>query len=444
MEVVTIDYAPRPLQRVIHEGMVAQRFGVVVCHRRFGKTVCAINHLQRAAMMASTLRPRYAYLGPTYTQAKATAWDYLKHYAWPVRDHAVNESELRIDYAQNGSQVRLFGADNPDSLRGLYFDGVVLDEYGLMKPTIFGEVVRPLLVDRAGWALFMGTPAGKNQFYDVVQQARNDQTWFFLEAKASETGLIQAVELELARQTMTADEYLQEFQCSFEASVKGAVYARELIAAREQGRITGVPYDQTLRVDTDWDLGIGDATAIWWSQSTPGGEVRLIDYYEASGQALSHFVKVLREKPYIYGEHWAPHDIQVRELGTGRSRLEAAHSLGLTFRVCPRVDSLEDGIHAARMLFGRCWFDGVKCAQGIETLQHYRWAPPTTNPTSAPKPVHDFASHGADAFRGLAYRWYTPRRHVERAATKELRRLQRDSDPYDKLRRPVSIGRGGY
>jgi phage terminase large subunit len=442
--VIRIPYAPRPLQRVIHDGMDQYRFGAVVCHRRFGKTVCAVNHLQRAAMEATMPRPRFAYIAPTYKQGKAIAWDYVKHYARPVADLTVNESELRIDFATNGAQVRIYGADNPDSLRGIYLDGVVLDEYGLMPPTLWGEVIRPLLVDRQGWALFMGTPAGKNQFYDVIKEARAAEDWFFAEYKASQTGLIPEVELELAKRTMSADEYLQEFECSFEASVKGAVYAREILSAREQGRITRVPYDPTLRVETDWDLGIGDATAIWFSQSTPGGEVRLIDYYEASGQNLAHFVKILSEKPYAYGEHWAPHDIQVRELGTGRSRLEAAQSLGLHFNVCPRVDKLEDGIHAARMLFGRCWFDAERCAQGVEALQHYRWAPPTTNPTSAPKPVHDFASHGADAFRGLAYRWYQPKRHTERESGKELRRLQRDHDSYDARRRPVAIGRGGY
>lgn len=424
--------------------MESHRWGAVVCHRRFGKTVGAINHLQRAAMRDTKARPRYAYLGPTYTQAKSTAWDYLKHFAAPVLDHAVNESELRIDYAQNDAQVRLFGADNPESLRGHYFDGVVLDEYGLMRPNVFSEVIRPALSDRGGWALFMGTPNGKNQFYEVMQQARESDDWFAATYKASETGILNKVELADARKTMTADEYDQEYECSFEASVKGAVYARELIQARQDGRVTRVPYDPSMTVDTDWDLGIGDATAIWFSQSLYTGEVRLIDYYEQSGRGLDHYRQVLNDKGYTYGEHWAPHDIQVREMGTGHSRLEAAQQLGIHFRVSPQVPHLEDGIHAARLLLPRCWFDAEKCRQGLEALQNYKWDYNTRIHEFKPVPVHDWASHGADAFRGRAYRYYATRKSPEKQAAAALRAAQKDWDPADVLRRGTRRARGGY
>ena len=433
---IRIPYRPRPLQRTIHTGMDAHRWGAVVCHRRFGKTVCAVNHLIRGAMQCAKERPRFGYLAPTYTQAKAVAWDYVKHFSAPVVDRSVNESELRVDFGQNASQVRLFGSDNPDSLRGLYFDGVVLDEYGLMPPKIFSEVIRPLLSDRLGWALFLGTPSGKNQFYDVIQTARTSDDWIFAEYKASETGLIAPDELASARASMSQDEYDQEYECSFEASVKGAVFARELISARQDGRITTVPYDPQLPVDTAWDLGVGDATAIWFSQSSPGGEVRLIDYYEASGEGLAHYVKVLRDRPYVYGQHVGPHDIEVRELGTGHSRIEMARSLGLNFIVCPKL-SLEDGIAAVRALLPRCWFDHVKAQPGVEALQHYRWDYNTRIHEFKSMPVHDWASHGADAFRTLAVRHWTPRVKKERT---------QDVDPYDVRmrqlhRRPM---RGGY
>lgn len=166
---IVIPYAPRKLQDQIHRGFAKFRYGVAVCHRRFGKTVLAVNHLQRAAVQCEKPRPRFAYIAPTYAQGKAIAWDYMKHYAAPIPGVRTNESELRIDYAANDAQVRIYGADNPDSLRGLYFDGAVLDEYGLMRPNFFPEVIRPTLADRKGWALFMGTPNGKNQFYDVAQ-----------------------------------------------------------------------------------------------------------------------------------------------------------------------------------------------------------------------------------------------------------------------------------
>jgi phage terminase large subunit len=439
---VVIPYAPRRLQKEIHVGMAQYRYGVAVCHRRFGKTVCAVNHLQKAAVQCPRPRPRFGYIAPTYTQGKSIAWDYMKHYAGPIPGHTVHESELRIGYPNDG-QMRIFGADNPDSLRGLYFDGVVLDEYGLHPPKIFTEVIRPALADRGGWALFLGTPNGKNQFYDVVQHARADDAWFHAEYKASETGLISQPELDAARSMMTADEYAQEFECSFEASVKGAVYARELQGAREAGRITRVPYDPALPVDTDWDLGMGDQTAIWFSQSLYSGEVRLIDYYAHRGEGLAHYKAVLNEKAerrgFVYGDHWAPHDIQVRELGTGRSRLEAAQSLGLRFRVTPKI-GLDDGIHAARMLLPRCWFDAEHVTEGLECLQNYRWDFNTRIQDYKPVPVHDWASHGADAFRGLASRHFTPRVKKPKPVP--------DVDPYDlqirRGQRRAGMGRGGY
>ena len=443
-EPICIPYAPRPLQVAIHASLDTHRFAAVVCHRRFGKTVLGVNHLQKCALTLDLPRPRFAYLAPTYTQGKAVAWDYIKHYAGPL-PHEVNESELRIDYP-NGGQVRIFGADNPDSLRGLYFDGVVLDEFGLMPPRIFSEVVRPLLTDRQGWALFIGTPNGKNQFYDVIQQAKDDSTWYHADYKASQTRIIPQAELQLARASMTQDEYNQEFECSFEASVKGAIYARELQRAREDDRITRVPYDPALVVDTDWDLGVGDATAIWFSQSLRSKEMRLIDYYEASSEGLPHFKGVLNQKGYTYGQHWAPHDIQVREFTSGQSRFELASQLGIHFAITPRNQQLEDGIHAARMLFPRCWFDADKCRRGLEALQGYRWTPRDTlkNPTGKPLPVHDWSSHGADAFRGLASRWYQPSKHIEAQTAKEIRKAQLDRDEPFHWTTARHTGRGGY
>lgn len=364
-------------------------------------------HLVISALESTKERPRFAFIAPTYSQGKSIAWDYLTHYCAPIEEGSkVSISELSVTLP-NGGQVRIYGADNPDSLRGLYFDGVVLDEYGLMPPRIFSEVLRPALSDRQGWALFLGTPAGKNQFYDVIRQAKADPGWHYAEYKASQTGYVPADELAAARKDMTADEYAQEYECSFEASVKGAIYAGELSAARTSGRVTGVPVDPVLPVDTDWDLGVGDSTAIWFSQSLRGGEVRIVDYYEAEGEGLPHYVAALKAKGYTYGTHWAPHDIRVKEFANGRSRLEAAQSLGIAFQVAPNVP-LEDGIHAARMLFPRCWFDERRCHAGLEALQHYRRDYNQRLNEFKPTPVHDWASHGADAFRYLAVRQKVP------------------------------------
>jgi hypothetical protein len=404
---VVIDYAPRPQQKALHLALDTHRFVVAVCHRRMGKTVLAINQLIKKALTCPKDRPRFAYIAPTYAQGKAIAWDYIQHYSGPIPGVTFNQSELRADYP-NGGQLRIYGADSPDSLRGLYLDGVVLDEYGLMPPKVFTEVLRPALSDRLGWAFFIGTPNGKNQFYDAVQQAKVLPEWHFAEYKASQTGILLAAELASARQDMTQDEYDQEYECSFEAAVKGAIYSAELLAARAAGRVCRVPSEPILPVDTDWDLGIGDATAIWFSQSLRSGEVRVIDYYEASGEGLQHYAKVLTDKGYTYGTHWAPHDIEVKEFGSGRSRLEAASSLGIRFNIVPNI-AIEDGIHAARMLFPRCWFDADKCQPGLEALQHYRRDFNTRLNEFKPTPVHDWASHGADAFRYLAVRQRTPR-----------------------------------
>jgi hypothetical protein len=434
------------LQRELHDLVARHRWSALVCHRRFGKTVWSINHLQRDATQCAHPRPRYAYIAPTYRQGKAVAWDYMKHYAAPIPGHAVNESELHVTYP-NGGQVRIYGADNPDSLRGLYFDGVVFDEYGLQSPTIFSEVVRPALAERAGYAVFMGTPAGKNQFYDIVQVAQREAGWLYRVYRASDTGVLPEPELRAARLTMTEDEYQQEFECSFEASVKGAILGAEVAKARAEQRVTRVPYDPMLTVDTAWDLGIGDSTAIWFVQAVPGsGEVRLIDYYEHAGEGLQHYIQMLQTRGYVYGTHWAPHDIAVKELTSGRSRFEAAASMGLHFRIVPQI-SIEDGIHAARMLLPRCWFDAVKCERGLEALQHYQRDFNTRIGEFIARPVHNWASHGSDAFRYLALALRTPRVvDAERAALRVVAASQRDHDPYDRVKARVLAGahrRGG-
>ncbi len=428
---VEIGYEPRPQQWEIHNALAHARFGVVVCHRRLGKTVLSVNQLIRGAVTCRLERPRFGYLAPTYAQGKSTAWDYVRHYSRFVPGAKLNETELRADFP-NGGQVRIFGVDNPDRLRGLRFDGVVLDEYGLHPSKTYSEVIAPTLVDRGGWALFCGTPNGKNQFWEIKQHAQareaaGDKAWFYRQYKASQTGLLDSQYLNQARMIMTADEYAQEFECSFEAAVKGAIYAKELEAARESKRVTTVPYDPALPVETDWDLGIGDAMAIWFSQSTRSGEVRLIDYYEASGEGFPHYVKLLRDKPYSYGKHWAPHDIQVRELSSGRSRLEVAAAQGITFEVTPRLHhdvagEVEEGIHAARMLFPRCWFDAERCRAGLEALMNYRRDYNQRLNEFKATPVHDWSSHGADAFRGLAVRHQTP---VEKKAQQKTNGLPR-------------------
>jgi len=389
-------YVPRRHQAEIHTQL--KRFNVLVCHRRFGKTVLAVNQLIGSGLRCRKAAPRFAYVAPLLKQAKAVAWDFLLRYGAPFRV-AANTSELRIDLI-NGARITLYGADNPDALRGIYLDGIVLDEYADMQPRTWTEVVRPALSDRKGWAIFIGTPKGQNGFYELYEQARVNKDWYAGMFKASTTGVIEPAELESLRTSMASEEYAQEFECSFQAANAGAYYGKMLSDAEVEGRVARVPWEPTVPVITAWDLGMDDATAIWFCQQV-GREVRIIDYYEASGEGLTHYVNHLRSKPYVYGDHLLPHDANVKELGTGLSRMEVLQSLGLN-PVVVSQQRVEDGINAVRLLLPRCWFDGEKCARGLKALGQYRreWADKLG--TWRARPRHDWASHGADAFRYLA------------------------------------------
>lgn len=396
--VITLPYTPRPLQEHIHDSL--KRFNVIVCHRRFGKTVLAINQLIKSALECQLPNPRLAYIAPLFAQAKTVAWDYLKHYTQPIPGVEKNEAELRVDLP-NGARISLYGADNPDRLRGLYFDGVVLDEYADMSPRVWSEVIRPALADRQGWALFIGTPKGRNQFYQIYDQALNDPDWFAKLYRASETGVVAQPELDAARKAMSAEQYEQEFECSFQAALIGAYYGQEIAAAEKEGRITVVPYDPKLQVWTAWDLGKRDFTSIWFCQRA-ANQVRVIDFYQASGQKLQHYAKIVREKPYLYEGHILPHDVNVDVLGMERTRLETLQDLGLqNIRVLESGDLL-DGIDAVRMLLPLCWFDADKTKEGLECLRQYQKEWDDKLRTFRATPRHDWASHAADAFRYLA------------------------------------------
>jgi len=338
---------------------------------------------------------------PFYAQAKDVCWNYLKRFCADIPGASVNESELRVDFAHNGSRIRLYGLDNYDRMRGSYFDGIVIDEAGDADPRAWPEVIRPALADRKGWAVFIGTPKGSNHFYDTFKAAQNSPDWFSLVLKASESGLIDADELEDARKGMTEDQYEQEFECSFQAAVVGAYYGREMSQAEKDGRISKVIWEPLAPVHTFWDLGMSDSTAIWMAQVV-GREIRLIDYIENSGVGLDWYANALRSRPYTWGDHILPHDAQVKELGTGKSRLETLQSLGLgSTRVIP-AQSVADGINAARMILPRCWFDKEKCDQGIEALKNYRREYDEKRKVFHDRPLHNWCSHAADAFRYLA------------------------------------------
>lgn len=450
--VVEIPYAPRRWARLLHSSL--RRWAVLVLHRRAGKTTATLNHHQRAAIDDTWERRRLEYLlpgapayqleallakrriywhvMPSLKQAKMSAWDALKDISRAVPGVRQNNSELEVTYP-NENKVRLLGADDPDALRGPGLSGLSLDEYSQIPSNLFGEVLSKALGDQLGYCIFEGTIQGKDQLYNLYQMAANDPDWYAVwqdidvslatETGATITALTRAMEDDrklVAQGVITQDWFDQEWYLSSDAAIQGAWYAQEMAAAAKDGRITRVPYEPRLLVDTDWDLGIDDAMAIWFSQSTRGGEIRLIDYYETSGEGFPHFVKVLREKPYVYGKHYPPHDIAVRELGTGKSRKEIAAGLGLKFEHPQRNLELVEGINAVRVILARCWFDERKCKQGIEALRQYRKTKNLRTGEFTGVPVHNWASHGADALRGLAVRYETPAAERARAVTRQI------------------------
>ncbi len=403
----TIPYAPRPLQWDFHKKRT--RFCVLLCHRRFGKTVAAINDLIREALRSNCHDWRAAYMAPYLGQAKTVAWDYLKYFAGAVDGTKFLETELRCIFP-HGASIRLFGTENADALRGMYLDDVVLDEPADMPRKVWTQVLRPMLADRKGRALFCGTPNGvDNLLHDVweesgkniVENEKNSSEtalWSRFSFPASKTNYIDKNELLAAKNSMSSEDYLQEFECSFAAAVRGAYYAAHIEELEKLGRITNVPYAPELPVHTAWDLGMDDATGIWFFQVQSGGEWRVLEYAEDSGQGLGYYIRMLQEKPYVYGHHIAPHDIRVRELGTGLSRLEMARQLGIKFSVAPQLH-LADGINALRAALPRMWFDVHNCAQGLRALRQYRriWRPRQEVYSTAP--LHDWTSHAADALR---------------------------------------------
>lgn len=405
--IVDIPYKPRPLQEKLH--LSRKRFTCLVCHRRFGKTVWAVNELIKTAISCKSPNPIVAYVAPTYSQAKRVAWGYVKQFTEPLAKagrarYWDTELKCEINRGTDKATIYLLGAENPDAIRGMYLDGCVLDEYANMDPRLWGEIVRPAVSDRKGWVVWIGTPAGHNHLYDIFTEARDKmekgRNWYSTQLKASETGVLDEEELLDARETMTPSQYAQEYECDFQAALDGAFYAELMAQASAEGRITSVPYQAHGAVYTAWDLGMDDYTAIWFAQLV-GGEVHLIDYYENQGEGLEHYVSVVKGKPYNYAEHLMPHDTLVRELSTGKTRVESLHSMGLTVRVVPKL-RIEDGINAVRGLLSRCWFDARKCFFGIECLRQYSRVKHRQTLQFLPKAKHDKFSHGADGFRTLA------------------------------------------
>jgi len=407
---IELDYKPRDVFEDFHER--EQRWAVIVAHRRCGKTVACINDLIYRALVENKENGRYFYISPYLAQSKSIAWDYLVRYSQPVLSKS-NQSELWVELI-NGSRIRLFGADNENALRGNYCDGIVLDEYADIRPRVWGEIIRPLLADRNGlnghktWAVFIGTPKGHNAFYDIYHNATKDSDWYVKVLRASQTGLLEKSELDDAAKMMTQDQYLQEFECDFESAILGAFYGKEMRQLTDQGRIREVEYDPMFPVHTAWDLGYSDDTAIWWFQVVHG-EIRMLDYHSSNGQPVAFYAGIIqsreKERGYVYGTHYLPHDARAKTLASNKSIIEQlSDKIPLKYlKIVPSL-SLQDGIQATRLALTRAWFDH-KCEDGIECLRQYQREYDEDKKVFRDKPRHDWTSHGADAFRMLSIAW---------------------------------------
>jgi len=398
----SIPYKPRAHALAFHGRH--QKSAVMVWHRRAGKTVACVADLIEKALHCPLEMPQYSYIAPTYKQAKKVAWKYLKKMAAPVCAK-VMESELSVELL-NGAVIQLFGADNPDSLRGLYHDGVVIDEYGDIAPSLYGEIIAPAVADRDGWVVFIGTPKGPNHFYELWKDAANDPDWFRSTLKASESGVFSKERLEKIKKQpgMDEDTYNQEFECDFHAANKGAYYAKQLSDLDAKGHMGLFPYDPSLPVLTGWDLGWSDDTSIWFAQMH-GRDIHIIDFWTGSGYSVDDVMAILQEKPYVYEPFFLPHDAKNKNFQTGKSTREKMMSDYRAKSIIVPELSVQDGIQAVRATLPRVYFNTVGCEEvrkyGVPALVMYQRQFDEVKRVFKQNPLHDWSSNPADAFRYL-------------------------------------------
>jgi phage terminase large subunit len=403
-------FDPRDYQLPVLKALDQYHFKriIQVWHRRSGKDKADFNYMIKEAQRVVG---QYYYFAPTYEQGRKIIWDNIDNDGFRMLDHIPKELIKRIDSTRMiielhcGSIIQVIGTEDPNKLVGTNPRGCVFTEFSLQNPAVL-DFIMPILMANDGWAIFNFTPRGKNHAFDLLQYAKKHPTeWWWEILTADDTKFLsqKALQSEKDRLFQKYKDYAlfnQEYYCSFDAPVQGSYYGQWILEAEDQKRITKVPYNPDLPVNTAWDLGIGDSTAIWFYQQA-GREVYFIDYMEMSGAGMNYYIKELRNKPYVYGEHYAPHDIEVREFSTGKTRKEIAHALGFEFLVTPKL-TLEDGIESVRRVFNRCYFDEEKCERGINALKSYQKEYDEKAADYKNHPLHNWSSHGSDAFRYFA------------------------------------------
>lgn len=412
-------YVPRDWQADLHNRLKQQN--IVVFHRRGGKTVFAVNEIIDKAIRFNKMcpktgqplkNPQFAFVAPTIGQVEKIAWQYFKDYLSSVPDVKFNETKktIKFPHPRGTCTIYLFGAENFDTIRGIYLDGYVLDEYADMHPDVRDKVFLPMLSDRDGWEMVIGTPKGENAFKALYDEAlSNPEEWTHCLCRASETGILAEEVLAKLKRTMSDEAYRQEYECDFNAAPSGKYYQRYIDDARAAGRICRGTYDPSAMVSTFWDIGHGDSTAIWFVQEV-GREIRVVRYIEDHGKGLEYYVQELERLPYHYNEHVFPHDLEHHELSSGRTRRQYLVDHGLddnSIVVVPKSMNVNEDIHVVRTVIPKCWFDSVNCFEGLKALSGYERKWDSKEKVYKDKPNHNWASHGADAFRTFAV-YYEP------------------------------------
>jgi hypothetical protein len=400
-----------PFWRAAKEGF--KRF-VLVWHRRAGKEKTCWNYLICQAAKKVGI---YYYFFPHFSQGRKILWDgvdkdgfrFLYHIPPEMIDGSPNSTEMKIRM-RNGSLIQIIGTNNIDSIVGTNPIGCVFTEYSLQDPTAW-QLIRPILVENGGWAVFNFTPRGANHGKELFDMAQKNPEWFCQLLTVKDTNIISEADIQSERESGMSEDFIQqEFYCSFTLGVEGSYYAKYLQEARDEDRIGSVPWNKQLRVFTAWDIGYGDSTAIIFYQIS-GQEIHIIDYHEAANKGFPYYAGVLKEKEYIYADHFAPHDIESHSFSSGMSAKEVGAGLGVRFITLPTLKlRLEDGIEALRGIFPRIWIDGAKCATLIKCLENYRKEFDQRLEVYKDRPRHDKYSHGADAARYMAI---AVKRHVD-------------------------------
>jgi phage terminase large subunit len=399
-QTLTVEIRPRSVFRAFIES--TKRWAVLVAHRRAGKTVAVVQKLIKCALTHERKGPplRYAYIAPTRDQAKDIAWAYLKDYTQKIPGSVVNESELKVTLP-NKATIRLYSGENYERMRGLYFDGVVSDEDADIPPQAFDYVILPCLLDYDGWHTRIGTPKGRNVFYKAFMAATQDPNSFALMLKASESGILSSEALEAMRSRLTPEAYAQEMECDFNIGRPGAIYARLVEQARQSGRIKDIPIADTL-VHTSWDLGSPANTTVWYWQVV-GAEIRVIDCdLGLNVETLTARVSHMLQKGYNYGSHFLPHDAKQTERTGSTFETEIVKAGLRNVRVLKPTHDIWWGINALKGMFPALAFRSPHCDKGLDALEAYRTKEVEPGKITTSEPVHDWASHPADALRYMA------------------------------------------